>query len=334
MGVKLLRKLQLGLESPAGTPNLTSTVQMRMENGVIDDQRTLNFVPEDVGYLSSVDRTVTPKLLAAVNLDGAATYEQLPYLFEMGVKHATPAKDGTGSQTGYIRDYSLPTTAPNTLSTYTVKGGNDTQAEYMEYAFCDNLELSGKSGETMQMKAQLFGRQVTKGTFTSLANQSVSDILFQNGKLYIDLIGSTLGTTQVSNTLLGMDLKLKSGWIPRFTADGNKYFSFVECPGPIALSVDFTFEHTSGVVAYKDAWIAETAKNIQIAFSGPAVAVAGVVYTYKSLIINMAGKFSKFAPLGNDSGVDTYVATFEAKYDPTSATFANFIVVNELAALA
>jgi len=121
-GVKALRKIQLGDESPAGTAVAASTIWRGL--GAIEDQREVVFAEEDVGVLPGVDRTYTPKLLAALAMEETeATFEQLPYILEAGVKSVSGVKDGDGS--GYAYTFAFPTTAANTPLTYTIEMGDN-----------------------------------------------------------------------------------------------------------------------------------------------------------------------------------------------------------------
>jgi len=330
MSVKALRRLQLGRETTAGTPVAATTIWRG--TGVIEDQRETVFVAEDIGYLSGVDRSYQPKLLGALALESVpATFEQLPHLLEMGVKAVgTGAADGAGSDKIYA--YPLPTTAANTLKTYTIEGGDDQEAEEMEYCFAPDLTLEGKAGEAVMMSATIQGRQVIVSAFTALALTTVEEILFSKGKLYIDLVSGTLGTTQKSNTLLDMSLKLATGWIPVWTADGQLYFTFVKSTPPeVVLSL--TFEHDGTAAAEKVNWRAQTPRLIQLKFEGAAVQTAGTTYSKKTLIVNLAGKWEKFDALGEQDGNDIIKATFRARYNATAAKYAELIVVNELATL-
>jgi hypothetical protein len=331
MSVKALRKLQLGREVTAGTAVAATAIWRGM--GAIEDQRETVFVAEDIGYLSGVDRTYVPKLLGALALDSVpATYEQLPHLLEMAIKAiGTGAADGTGSDKIY--DYVLPTTAANTIKTYTIEGGDDQEVEEMEYSHAQDLSLDGKGGEALMMSATLRGRQVAVSAFTgSLAAPTVEEILFSKGKLYIDTVASTFGSTIKSNTLLDMGLKITTGWIPVWAADGQLYFSFVKSVGPeVVLSL--TFEHDSIGAAEKAKWRAQTPSLIQLKFVGNAVQTAGTTYTTKTLIINLAGKWEKFSSLGEQDGNDTIQGTFRARYNATAAAFGNIVVVNELTAV-
>lgn len=134
-GAKALRKIQLGRETTAGTAVAATTVWRGL--GTIEDQRETVFPEEDVGYLGGLDRNYIPVLEAGLTMDPVpATFEQLPHILEAGVKTATPSQDGTAGS-GYSYTYTLPTTSKNTLKTYTIEGGDDQQAEEMEYSFVE-----------------------------------------------------------------------------------------------------------------------------------------------------------------------------------------------------
>lgn len=329
MGIKNLRRIQIGAESTAGTA-VAATAKLRML-GTLEDQREVMFADENVGYLSGVDRTYIPKLLAAIASEGDATFEQLPYLLNAGIELSAGVQDGAG--TGYLYTYDLPTTAQNTLETYTIEGGDDTQAEEMEYSFVENLVLSGAPGEAWMMKADWLGRQVSKATFTaSLDLDPVETILFSKTKLYIDAASGTIGTTLKSSTLLGAELSIKTGLVPVFTGDGNLYFTFTKCVGPEVL-LKVTFEHNASAVAEKDAWIAQTARVIRLITQGLALTTAGTAYTYKTLQIDLAGKWEKFEKIDEQDGNDIVTGTFRARYNDDAELFGQILVVNELSAL-
>lgn len=330
-GVKLLRKVILGKETTAGTAVAATTVWRGI--GTLEDQREVVFVNEDVGYLSKVDRTNTPKLLGAITLEGDATFEQIIHILNAGVKAVTsPSADGSGS--GKIYTFDFPTTTANTIKSYTIEGGDNEAAEEMEYSVVSEFSLDGAGGEPVNLSSNWFGRQISTTTFTTegVTIPTVESINFSKGKLYIDAISGTQGTTLVSNTLLDMKLNVNTGWAPVFTAHGQKYYSFPKCTGP-EITLEMTFEHDTTSVALKADWRAETAKLIRLVFEGTALTTAGTTYTYKSLIIDLAGKFEKFDKLDEKDGNDVVVATFRAGYDATAAKYATITVVNEVASL-
>jgi hypothetical protein len=333
-GVKGLRKLQLGKETTSGTAAAATTI-WRGE-GVIEDTLLIVHPPEDIGYLSGVDRTYNPLKGAKLSLTSTpATFEQICYILEMGMKTATPVQDGSGS--AYARTYTLPTTAQNVIKTYTIEGGDDITAgqERMEYCFVTDFELAFKAGEALMMSATIEGRQVSLSNFTGGLNlPAIEEILGSKGKLYIDAVGGTIGTTQASNTVLAGSLKIKTGLVAVPTADGNLYFSFVKSTMPDVV-LEITFEHEGTSETERVAWRAQTPRKIRLIFTGNTLTTSGTTggYTNKQLIIDVAGKYEKFSALQDSDGNDTVAATFRVRYDATAALFCQIVAVNELSAL-
>lgn len=331
-GVKGLRFIQLAKETTAGTTNGTATALWR-GLGTIEDKRVVSFPDEDIGYLAKSDRTYIAKFEGGIVFDPVpATFDQIGYLFAAGIQNITTGTaDGAG--TDKIYDYVMPTTQQQLPKTFTIQGGDDNQAEQMEYSFVDTITLTGNAGEALMMGATWVGREVTNATKTAgIALPTVEDILFSKGSLYIDNAGGTIGATQVTQTLISMSLSIKTGITPVWTADGNLYFTFIKGVVP-EVTLSLTYEHNASAVAEKTNWRNQTARLIQLKFLGNANTTAGTSYGNHTLVVNLAGKYETWSKIGDNNGNDIVTATFRARYDATAARFAEFIVVNELAAL-
>jgi len=156
--------------------------------------------------------------------------------------------------------------------------------------------------------------------------------LFGKTKLYIEATSTgTIGTTQCTGTLLDATLNVNSGWKPRYTADGQKYFKSAQSTQP-EITLDVTFEHNAVAVGQVGNWMDETAKLIRLKAEGSAATSAGS-YSYKTLIIDLAGKWASFDKIEDDDGNDIISGTFQARYDSTAATYGQIIVVNETTTL-
>ena len=130
MGIKALRKIQLGAETTAGTAVEADTIWRGI--GVITDNRETIVPDEDIGYLSGKARNYCPKLEAAISMEPVpATFEQLPIILSAGVKNVITGVTDTGGS-GKVYTYTFPTTSANTITPWTIEGGDDQQAEEME----------------------------------------------------------------------------------------------------------------------------------------------------------------------------------------------------------
>lgn len=329
-GIKALRKIQLGREITPGTAVAATTLFRGM--GSMADDREATFVEEQVGMLVRPHRSHISKFLGAISFESTpATFQQFQHFCEAGIASVAPANDGVGS--GKIYTYPFPTTSLPTLKTYTIEAGNNQQAEEMEYSYCKAFALEGSGGEALMMSGDWEGRQVTNAAFTgAIAVPTVEDILFSKGKVYINNVSSAFGTTLVSNSILSMAFNYASGIIPKFTADGQLYFSFAQMTQP-EITLDITFEHDANAVAEKTAWRAQTPRAIQLKFEGSGLTTPGTTYSLYTLILNLAGKWETFEPISDTDGNDTVTGKFRVGYDSTLATAGNIIVVNELASV-
>jgi hypothetical protein len=330
-GIKPLRKILLGRETTAGT-EADATTYWRGE-GVMEDQLEVVFPDEDVGYLSGTDRSYIPKVAAAITFDETpATFEQVLHIFEAGIRTDAPSQNGTGS--GYIYEYQWPTTTPNTIKTYTIEAGDNSQEEQATYFFVTSFTLAGAPNQAVTNAADWAGRQVAPGTYTTNATiPTVEEILFNKAKLYIDTAGGTFGGTQKTGTFLGFDLKVTTGWTARFTGDGQLYFAFVKQIMPEAI-LSVTMENDATGVAEKAAWLAQTPRKIRLRFDGSALTtVGGGSYTTKTLIIDAMGKWEKFGGLDEDDGDDTVTGDMRIRYNSTASQNMLITVVNELSAV-
>lgn len=331
-GIKALRKLQLGKETTGGTAVAATTIWRG--DAVLTDAQKLIFPKELVGYVDGVDRSYIPHKLAGIKMNAIeATFEQLPYIFNAGIEGVAGVQDGAG--TGYLYTYNAPTTALNTLYTYTIEGGDNQQAREVEYAFVTDFTIQGAVKEALKVSANWAGRQSSLTSFTgSLSIPSVDEILFGKGKLYIDAVGGTIGTTQKTATWLGFKLNVKTGWRPLFTGDGNIYFTQPAFSGEtLAIDCDLTFEHDAIGVAQIAAMEAETTQLFRLLFQGPALGTAGTAYTYKTFTVDFAGKYQDAPELADKDGDDVITLKSVAKYNATAQKYCDFLVVNELSAL-
>lgn len=332
-GISALRKLQLGLEADTdpGT-KVASTALLRFE-GTWEDAREQTWPKENVGYISGRDRAYVSKLLGMLPMSGPVTFEQLPYILEASIASQDPVQDNAG--TGYIYTYPFPTTAQGTIRTYSIEGGDDQAMEYGAYAFVTDFEISGSAGEVWSVSANWNGQQIVDtDSFTADSDVAVTEVeeaLFLKSKLYIDADTDTIGTTLLSSTFLNASLKVNSGWIPAFTADGNLYFGFIKRPS-FEATLDITFEHDGSATAEKAFWRAEASRNIRIICEGSTLATTDA-YTYKTIQIDLSGRWESFDILGERDGNDIVTGHFRARYNDNAALFAQIIIVNELTTL-
>jgi len=335
-GVKKLRRLQMGKESTGGTA-VAATARWR-GGGTLKDALEVLEVDEDLGILGGVDRTVITKLLAGLDLAPVvATFQQVQYLPVLAYAGpVTGAADGPGTDKIYTTN--IPTTALPTLTPYTFEGGDSFEVERMEYAVATKMNFKGEVGGALMMSGSLLGRQIQRlvsGFTGALTIPTVEDIVVNKGKLYLDAIGGSYGTTQIAQQIIGIDITHDITIIPQFTMDGQLYYSFPQYVDH-KVTGKITFLHdaaASGNAGAKADWRAQTPKKLRVDFIGSNVATPGTTYSQQHFIMDLPVKWKVISPLDDKNGVDIVTAEFRSRYDQTAGDAGKFIAVFEAAAL-
>lgn len=334
-GRKRLQKIQLGKETSAGTAVAATTV-WRGQGAMLDDQRVVEEVEEMIGIIEGADRTNVTKLLGGLEFSQTPLcFEQFPYMLTMSMGGPVAGSaDGVGTDKIYTTN--VPTTAAPTLVPYTIRAGDDFEVEIMEYALLSKFEVAFKAGETVKMSGTALGRQVQASTFTgSLAIPSIEDVLSSKGKVYLDDVSGTYGTTQVANAIIAGKVTVEIKYAINFTLDGNLYYSYLTYAGH-RITGELTYVHDSAVSGSggaKQFFRNQTAKLLELKFEGNTVATPGTTYSKKTVIIDLPIKFGKAGVLADQDGGDIVTMSFRSRYNTTKGDAGKFIVVNELANL-
>jgi hypothetical protein len=339
VGIKRLRRIQLGKETVAGTA-VAATTRWRGGATMLDDQRKIEEIEEWMGVIDGADRTAVVQLLGMLALDEVpATAEQFQYLAVMGLGGSvTGSADGAGSDKIYTTN--TPTTAKPTAVPYTIQGGDDFEVEQMEYTVCSKISLKGALGQTARMGATLMGRQVARlgsgfSAGATIPSIGAGEFPTQKGKLFLDAIGGAYGTTQISNLMVAFQVDIEIMWQPVFTIDGNLYFSYPSYTGH-KISGQISYLHDTGADGNTGEMFDfrnQTPQLLRLDLSGDAVASPGTLYSTRKIIIDCPIKYLNPGPLGEDNGNDLRVMKFRSRYNTTAGNQGKIVVVNELTTL-
>lgn len=331
-GIRKLQRLQLGKETVAGTAVAATTI-LRGVGGMLADNRKVEEVEEIIGIIGGADRDAIVQLLTMIDVPAKPlTPEQFQYVVAMALGGpVTGSADGVGTDKIYTTN--LPTTAVPTAVTYTIEGGDNFQAERVEYCVCTKFSITFAANALAKVSFSVMGRQSTTNTFTAaLSLPALSELPVNKAKAYLDAIGGTYGTTQLTNTLIGGTLNFTTAWVPVFTTDGNLYYSY---PSYTDTKVDgsLTFLHDTAVTQAKTDFRARTPKLLRLDFIGDAVQTGGTAYQNKRVIFDLPIKYLSAPAITDQNGVDQIAFTFRSRYNTTAGNAGKIIVVNELTAL-
>ena len=336
-GIKTFRQLQLNRESAIGTPGASWFNWRGL--GLLDDQRVGVFPEEDIGIFGGTDRQYFPQLRGELNMPGhPATFEQIGHILDAAIARATPAADGAG--TGFIRTYTMPIVAADAvdaddLQTYHVKNGDNAAVDITGGAFVKSFTLDGARNEAWMLSATWEVQEVAKDGdgFAVATVPLVEEILFNLTTAFIDDENGAFGATQVEGVLTNATLNVETGWQALFTADGSLVYSNIKQRAP-EIMLNVTLEMTAAVAAAeRENYRTSVPRLIRLVLEGSELTTEGIAYANKVLIIDLAGKWDKFDPLGDDDDDDIITSVFRCRYNAESASFFEMVLVNEVATL-
>lgn len=340
-GVTALEKTLIGVEALAGASTDAPTTHWR-GMGKIKNRREIVFPEERVGRIGGTTRSYTSRTGGEVELEGDATFEQLPYIFNSGIYLTTATTD---SGTGYVRQWDVQSAstdllATTDLATLVVESGDNNALKVSRFCFTREFTLAGKQGEGMTIAATLESRAPSTSTgFTTVGSTDLENacetIVFSKVALYVDDSTGTIGTTQVSETILDFSHKHTTGWVALPARDGRLDFSNIKHIDD-EIILEMTWEHNTNAETEYSKWESEAERAIRIQWTGTALTSAGT-YSTKLFRIDMVGKWSSFAADGleEEDGDNVVKGTFRVASSVLGAAAGKctYLVVDEVATL-
>lgn len=340
MGHKALSKIQLGQEATPGTAVAADTIWRGPFAG-LKDARTTESIDEQIGVALKSSRKFAASELAELSMPAVALApEQAFHVFEAGIKQVnTGVADGTASS-GYVYAYPFGISSINSVSSYTIETGDESQAEEAEYCVVKEFTISAVRGQAVMLSSNWFGRRVSTSTFTpALSAPSVTELHASGGTIYIDDASGTIGTTQISaGNILEMNLSVKTGRTPLFTADSGQlyfvgeYFNVDEFEAVMELK----WVHDTAAVAEIAKWRADAERLIRVEFAGVDYATpgSGTLLNGKSGIrIDFPGAYDEISALEHDEGKSIVMAKLSGGYENVSGVGLEITVANEVSAV-
>lgn len=332
-GLKTLSKLQLAIETTAGTAVTTATSKLTGMYKIEQQEMRTKVRPEELrGSMAKFFRTITTGKIENINVEGSATFEDLGYFLGMGLKGGVTGSTDAGTPPAYTYAYTPTLTDQDVPDTYTIQYGDNTQAYYSEFCFAKSLTLDVQIDALTKLTASLVGRQRTAQAFTgSLNDRTTEDLIANNFIVYLDdASGGTIGTTAFSTGVVGLTWTM-GNFMPDKTIDGTTVFtSTVE--QPLAAEVTMTAEINTATQAKLAKFTGDTRQLMRLQCSN-ATAIHGSVF--KRLRLDGAYNLTDWGPIGSadHNGIQTVQLKFTGEYDATYAAIAKAELVNALSAL-
>lgn len=330
-GRKELRSIRLKKEAVPGT-RVAPRYLWRGNGDMLEDQREVVNVEEQIGIFGGSDRTYISKLAGALSLaETEMTFEQpmdLFYMAGLGTTSTAPYQGTTlGTFASTLFELVVPTQQTFPVASYTVEAGDNVEAEVMPYALATSIGITGAGGEPLMISADLTGRFVDRtnadGTFSAAGTIiSVETILASNGTVWMMDLPSGQGTGQVAaGNVLAFELTMEPRWTWKYPVDSGTIYPYVAVFTGIDISGQLTFEHqisgTQGAAGtgQKLKWRNQTPQLLQMRFAGGTITNGTTGYTNKAFEFSLPIKFESFDPLDDMDGNNIYTASFFSKYN-------------------
>lgn len=283
MSITAFRKIQVAQETTKGGGNAASKrwIGTLAVTPRVDWHRPV----DERGSLAEFKRAVAVGQGAAIRYEGDATYEQIIDFLAMSVKGVSGPTTNNGAQ---LWSFVPSLTSKNNQKSYAVEYGDDTVVFRANYALVERLELPIALGQPVSLRADMFARLPSTISFTTgISDPSVSEIVANKAKVYIDTTWSNLGNTQKASLMLGGTVRLTPGLAPIKYADGSLDFSsFVEQRRHLELELELAVS-TDALEEYKK-FTTGTRRAVRIQFDGPSVGS-----TARYFRINMTGRYTE-----------------------------------------
>lgn len=301
MGERVFSLVQYGVEVTKGTAVAATAIWPGTVRVPADRKPT--FPRYSTGRRSGPITSQVNQVLAdgiTLAMEGVAS-EKLPILFNLFLKGGVTAAAGSWT-------YDPTLTAAGTYDAITLEYGDDTEQYEIEYCMCRRLRISGRLGadEGVNVEAELYGRQISVSSFTTpLSLGTLTPLVANVSKIYINDTWATLGSTQKTGLLREFDIELLNGLHPKFMADGTLYFSSYG-EGDLSVLATFVYEGNSDADTEYDKFIAQSARAIRLEIGSAT----------EGLVLDMYGKYEEIIPLGSESeGNNLHTAVFHSMDD-------------------
>ncbi len=321
-----LYKYQVGTESVFGTA-VTPTAQLGL---VTDLQLSPEITAENVkerrasaapGYVATLLKST-----GKAKMSGVLSYEDAPYWLDSIFGQASPSGGGP-----YVRAYlgmlgTLPARRVMTL----VKGQTTPVAHVygLTSALITTATFKLESGQPFKYDFDWVGKNIVTSAFGALSDRTQTPILAPDFSLYIDAVGGTIGSTQITSTWYAAELKVTTNADVHYGIGSLNPANWHEGPDGWDVSLKMTLEFdATNAKAMLDAIIGSSLLQKQIrmkALNGTNICQ-----------FDIAGSFLKSPPIHTDKdGVVTLEFEMTGLYNTALGNFIKASSTNSVAALA
>jgi hypothetical protein len=331
----ILQKIQAGLESTRGT-NVAAT-RVVYAQGAASYERSLQTFVDTTGTYEARRRTTYGRQSVGMTFTDLATFEDLPWWFQLAIKGGVAGVGDGGSPIAYAYTF-VPSLATDDLKSATVEFNHTGNVYESGQVMVNTWTLRGDSDSDDEpgwmFEAECMARDWATSTFTGALTDRTTEVIKARGtKLYIDDAGGTIGTTQVTGRLISWSITGNNNvQMKAWAEDETSMAANKVSRGERTLDAQITLEFDSDAEFddYRTAG-APVQKLVRLESEGSEIHAGGTPQD-KRLRFDILGYWSA-AAFGERTGSRIITLSLAAYYDATAAKSFSAEVYNALITL-
>jgi hypothetical protein len=308
-------------ESTKGTPvDATPTFRLNME-GTLNPQMMLAAPPAHVGILAGNAGTEVVRTWSTIEAEGPLDTRTAPILCAMVLDGSIGAGTIVGAGPAYTFDVARAMTSDN-LKSATWWWGDASTGDIFRanYGMLDEWTIENEVGSDDGARSSITGTAQTMTDLTppALAAVGLAPIMVgKNIQVWIDAYAGTIGTTEVTNRVLGATHTIPTGVTYKYPATGPAGGSSYTSNGRIAVVPQSTLRfHVEADLAEWDKFEAGALYKFQVRHNGPIIETTNRHYVQVQFI----GRLGEPAWGDLEGSNRTIEFTILHEYDTTFAT--------------
>lgn len=323
----ILQLNQAGIETTRGT-NVAATRRLYAQVTPTYDRPLADFMDQSGTFIDR-HRVAYGRERVGFNIVDIATYEDLPWWMQMGLKGGVT---GSSSGTGYTYSFS-PSLATDDLKSITLEYGEPGNPYESGQVMMQSWTLRGDADNDNEpgwmFDATLVGRDRATTTYTTSLAQRTTDVILARGtKIYVDT--STIGSTQLQGALIDFSVTCDLGLHTKaFMEDETNVAANKIGRGAMRVNAQFTIEFNNDTEFSNYRATTPVQRKIRLKREG---SVIGAGPTVKSATLDLYGYWSSIS-FGDREGNMTATFGLAGYYDATAANMIKLDIVNGLSTL-
>ena len=214
-----LRSMQVGIESTYGT-GVAATREWYGEGKIQSSSSPAVMVNEDRGSYDAHHRATENVLEYEWEFAGGLDLDDVVEMLQMAMDDG-PAVTGAGP---YVWTF----TPSPALKSGTIEWDSSGQVWDLDGAMVDTFGLSGTAnGEDVTVELAGPGQTRATSSLTSLSDHVTNVVQGWELKLYMDALGATPGTTELTATIISWDIEITNSLTRKYKGDNSRYINGV-----------------------------------------------------------------------------------------------------------